>query len=204
MTDDRVHIVDTGVANIASMKAAFRRLGAEPTLTRDAQSIESGDRVVLPGVGAFGAGMEMLREADLAEPLRRRLAEPRPTLAVCLGMQLLADGSEESPGVDGLGVIEARVGRFGEDVRVPQFGWNEVEPTSDCEMLRPGYAYFANSYRLATPPPGWACALTEYGGDFVSAMERGPVLACQFHPEISSSWGLNLLERWLEQGNARC
>lgn len=99
-----------------------------------------------------------------------------------------------------MGVIEAKVTRFGDGVRVPQLGWNIVEPDAGSRFLRPGWAYFANSYRLETSPSGWMAASTDHGGRFVSAMERGEVLACQFHPELSGGWGLGLLERWLSGG----
>lgn len=201
---DIVAIVDTGVANIASLIAAFERLGYEAELTRDSEHIESAPYLTLPGVGAFAAGMKTLREAGLVDVLRERFEQGRPSLAVCLGMQLLARKSEESPGVDGLGVVDVDVNRFADEVRVPQFGWNEVEASADCDLLSDGYAYFANSYCIMDRPEGWAVATSEYGGPFVAAMERGAVLACQFHPEISGPWGLSLLESWLERGASRC
>lgn len=194
----RVALIDTGVANIASLRAAFVRLGAEPTLTRDPEAVRAADHVVLPGVGAFGAGMARLRALGLVEPIRARVAEGRPLLAVCLGLQLLAEASEESPGEAGLGVVGGRVTRFPGSVRVPQFGWNEVRPDPGASLLQPGFAYFANSYRLAEAPPDYAVAWAEHGDPFVAALERGPLLACQFHPELSSAWGQALLGRWLE------
>ncbi|MCP4246745.1 MAG: imidazole glycerol phosphate synthase subunit HisH, partial [bacterium] len=93
-----------------------------------------------------------------------------------------------------------RVTRFGAGVRVPQLGWNRVEPTPGCVLSQPGYAYFANSYRLVECPTGWRAAYADHGGRFVAALERGPLLACQFHPELSGSWGIALLGRWLEAG----
>ena len=192
-----VTIVETGVANIASLIAAFDKLGVDAGLTGRPEEVAAAERLVLPGVGSFGAGMEMLQEAELVDPLEERLTAGEPTLAVCLGMQLLCERSEESPGVAGLGVVPAAVERFPAEVRSPQFGWNEVEADDECRMLTTGYAYFANSYRLAEKPEGWAVATADYGGRFVAALERGAVVACQFHPEISGEWGLALLERWL-------
>jgi imidazole glycerol phosphate synthase glutamine amidotransferase subunit len=193
-----VTIVETGVANIASLIAAFDKLGYRAGLTGEPAEIAAAERLVLPGVGAFGAGMAMLEESDLVEPLRERLAAGEPTLCICLGMQLLCESSEESPGVEGLGVVPAKIAKFPSEVRSPQFGWNEVVAGEECRVLRTGYAYFANSYRLAERPDGWDVATTDYGGEFVAAMERGDVVACQFHPEISGEWGLGLLRRWLE------
>jgi len=196
----RVHIVDTGVANIASLLAAFRRLDCDPELTTQAATVDESPYTVLPGVGAFGPGMEMLESSGLVEPVRERVSAGRPTLAVCLGMQLLSEESEENPDADGLGLFDVGVERFPAEVRIPQFGWNEVVAGADCELLETGYAYFANSYCISEPPEGWAAAMGEYGGSFVAAMERGTVLACQFHPELSGEWGHQLLGRWLERG----
>lgn len=198
MAGDSVLIIDTGVANIASLLAAFERVGRPARLTDSPGSVRSAAHVVLPGVGAFGAGMERLASAGLDEALRQRIGDGAPTLAVCLGLQLLCEASEESPGVAGLGVVEAQVMRFGDGVRVPQFGWNQVEPASDAALLRPGYAYFANSYRLGKLPDGWTGATADHGGPFVAALERGGLLACQFHPELSGHWGSELLQRWLD------
>jgi glutamine amidotransferase len=193
----RVGIIDTGVANIASLLAAFERLGRPARLTDSAVEIRDAGHVVLPGVGAFAAGMEKLTRAGLDGPLTERIAAGAPTLAVCLGLQLLCEGSAESPGVEGLGVVPAAVTRFGDGVRVPQFGWNEVKPAEGAALLRPGFAYFANSFRVAALPPGWTGATADHGGPFVAALERGGLLACQFHPELSGRWGGELLERWL-------
>src|SRR5690606_37439339 len=137
-----------------------------------------------------------LESAGLGEPVARRIADGRPILAVFVGMQILATASDESPG-NGLGAVDARVRRFVGEVRIPQLGANRVEPQPGARLVTPGWAYFANSYRLDTVPQGWVGATGDHGGPFVAAMERGDVLACQFHPELSGSWGLALLERWL-------
>ncbi len=192
----KVAVVPTRTANLASVRAGLRRAGGEPVEVEDPDAVRRAERLVLPGVGALAAAMTRLGEAGLAEPLAERVREGRPTLAICLGLQILLEGSEESPGVPGLGVVGGVATRFTGDVRVPQLGWNRVEPEG-CAVLRPGYAYFAHSYRLTAPPSGWSCAWTEHGGRYVSAIERGPVLACQFHPELSGAWGTELLGRWL-------
>ncbi len=193
-------LVPTGTANTASVVAAFGRLGIDADVTGDPQMIGSAQRVVLPGVGSFGAAGDTLAKAGLIAALRQRVDEGRATLAVCVGMQLLAEESEESPGAPGLGVVPARITRFSGPVRVPQLGWNRVQSSPASRLVRPGWAYFANSYRLEEPPPGWESAICDHGGPFVAAMERGGVLACQFHPELSGQWGLDLLGRWLEGG----
>jgi len=197
MNHHTVTIVETGVANTASVVAAFARCGTDCVLTDDAARIHEAELLVLPGVGAFGAAMARLERAGLVEPLTDRIARGRPLLAICLGLQVLCDSSEESPGVRGLGVIDARVTRFPAGVRTPQFGWNRVEPTGEGSMVRPGHAYFANSYRLAEGFDGWIPSFADHGGRFVAALQRGTVLACQFHPELSGAWGLSLLRSWI-------
>jgi len=199
MTGPRVTIVSTRIANIASVGAAFRRLGAEIDVTDDPRRLRTASRTVLPGVGSFDAGMESLRSRGLSDAIIERAERERPLLAVCLGMQLLCASSEEAPGTHGLGVIDAHVRRFAAGARTPQFGWNRVEPGPDSALIRPGFAYYANSYRAADAPDGWAPSTSEHGGPFVAALERGPVLACQFHPELSGEWGRALLTRWLVQ-----
>lgn len=193
-----VTIVATGTANLASVVSAFERRSVPCTLTRSPRAVEEADRVVLPGVGSFAAAAERLEEDGLMSALRERIEANRPTLAICLGMQLFGAGSEESPGVPGLGVVAGTARRFPADERVPQLGWNQVTPVGS-ELLESGQAYFANTYRFLERPLGWACATTDYAGLFISAIERGPVLACQFHPELSGAWGDRLLARWLER-----
>jgi len=198
MPGARAVIVDTGLANMASVRAAFERLGVETSVTLDPAAIECAELVVLPGVGSFGAGMARLREGGLKGVLRDRINRDGATLAVCLGMQLLCARSEESPGVAGLSMVDATVRRFPAGVRTPQMGWNRVVSQLPAPFQRSGsWAYFANSYRVAESSPGWQVAWTDYGGRFVSAMRRGRVLACQFHPELSGAWGESLLARWV-------
>lgn len=198
-----VTMIETGVANVASVRAAFRRLKTELTPARDADAIRDAERVILPGVGAFGAGMAHLAQNGIGEALKARIEAGKPTLTICLGLQLLAESSEESPGVAGLGVLPLAVRRFTGPQRVPQLGWNEISPSPENPWTTKGFAYFANSFRLTEAPPGWDVAWADYGGPFVAALRRGEVLACQFHPELSGAFGAELLQRWLE-GGFRC
>ena len=191
-----VTVLPTGTANLASVLAAFRRLGADAVLASSIDDVAGATRLVLPGVGRFGAAARSIDGAR--ELLSERIDDGRPTLAICVGMQLLAEKSEESPEVAGLGLVEAGVERFGSPSRVPQLGWNEVVAGAGCRTLNGGWAYFANSYCLRTVPSGWAGATSNYDGTFVSGLERGAVLATQFHPELSGGWGADLLRRWLE------
>ena len=198
-----VTIIRTGVANTASVIAAFQRMGAEVHLSNDPETISNAHHVVLPGVGAFGPGMAELSERGLVEILRERIAADRPLLAVCLGLQLLAQTSEENPGVHGIGALPVNVERFRAAPRVPQMGWNEVQPDPGCRLLEKGFAYYANSFRISEPPPGWRIGWTDYGERFVGAIERGSILGCQFHPELSGAWGESMLRRWLTLECAR-
>lgn len=200
MTD--ITIVPTGTANIASVKAALRRLGASPVDATDPEDVATTDHVVVPGVGSFGAAMSTIDSLGMRDALRERIEEGRATLAVCVGMQLLCAASTETPGSVGLGVVARTVERFSEVVRVPQLGWNRVEPRTKSAYLEPGWAYFANSYRITSLPSGWVGASTDYDGEFVAAMERGAILALQFHPELSGAWGSGILGRWLKRTGA--
>jgi imidazole glycerol phosphate synthase glutamine amidotransferase subunit len=192
-----VLIVPTGTANIASVMAAFRRLHASPRVSKDPGEVVAARHVMLPGVGAFGASMARLVEHGLDTALKERIAADRPTICICVGHQLLFATSDESPGIQGLGVVPGHVGRFAGEVRVPQFGWNHVHAGEGSRLLEDGYAYFANSYR-ATEAPGWVVAQATHGGRYVAAMERGNVIGCQFHPELSGAYGAALLSRFLE------
>ncbi len=191
-----MHILKTGSANLASVVASFDRLGLSPVLTSDPTDVWRAERLVLPGVGAFGAAMANLRTAGLVLPLRDRLAAGKATLCICLGLQLLAETSEESPGVTGLGIVPSRVTRFTGNVKVPQLGWSTIASRPDARFLSPMWAYYANSYKLDTVPQGWTGATSTHAAPFVAAIERGSVLACQFHPELSGPHGLALIERW--------
>jgi imidazole glycerol phosphate synthase glutamine amidotransferase subunit len=197
-----VVVVDTKTANLASVLAGLRRAGAAARVSADAAEVGEAPLLVLPGVGAFAAGMERLVDLGLVDALAARVRAGRPLLAVCLGLQLLCAASDESPGLAGIGVIEAVVRRFPREVDgarllVPQLGWNRVLPEPGCRLLEPGYAYYANSYRLGEVPSGYFGAESDHGGPFVAALERDASLFCQFHPELSGAWGLGLLRRWL-------
>lgn len=191
-------IVPTGTANLASVVAGFSRIGARPEVVTSPDLIEQARRVVLPGVGSFGAAIAELDRSGLRAVLQERVEADRATLAVCVGMQVLSTRSEESEGSIGLGSVAETVTRFPDSVVVPQLGWNQVVAAPGSRFITDGWAYFANSYRLATVPDGWAAATTDHGGPFVAAMERGDVLTCQFHPELSGAWGSDLLRRWFE------
>ena len=202
-TGPEVVIVRTGSANIASVSAAMTRLGTAPRITDEPDVVRGAAIAVLPGVGSFGAAMTRLRARGLDEAVRDRVRLDRPLLAICLGMQLLCESSDESPGVDGLGIVPAHVGRFACDERVPQMGWNRIDPSDSCSLLEPGWMYFAHSFRVERVTGGWCGATTDHGGRFVSALERGTLLACQFHPELSAASGLALMRRWMARATGK-
>ncbi len=196
-----VTVVRTSTANLASVLSGFEGLGCRVRTTASPEGVAGAERLVLPGVGAFAAARRAIAAHGLEEALRDRIGAGRPTLGICLGMQLMARGSEEAPGVPGLGVLEGIVESYqgGEaGWRVPQMGWNRVEPADGCAIVPRGYAYFANSYRLARAPAGWLPVWCDYAGRFLAAVERGAVVGCQFHPELSGAYGRVLLNRWLE------
>jgi imidazole glycerol-phosphate synthase subunit HisH len=218
----RVAFAATGVANLASIMAAFRRAGAAPFVA-GARSGEAGARsgadgpeelaladfAIVPGVGSFGSAMAALKAAGMDEAVKDRITRGAPTMGVCAGMQLFFEASEESPGVAGLGIAQGILRRFPKSLPVPQLGWNKVwpagttgSPNIPSMMVRPGWAYFANSYRLTEAPAGFSASLAEYGESFLAAAERPGLLLCQFHPELSGPWGLELIKRWLKGGSA--
>lgn len=192
----RVAVADTGRCNLASMVAALQRNGADAYVCADPRGIVDAAYAVLPGVGAFGPVAERLRASGLGPAFASRIRAEKPTLAVCLGMQLVFEASEESPGESGIGALPGTFKAFGPGVRSPLFGWNQVSDAGSL-LSEPGWAYFAHSYRLDQAPPGWKAAMAEYGSPYVAALEKGPILLCQFHPELSGDWGGRLIARWL-------
>ena len=195
----RVSVLDWGGGNLGSVLRALRRAGAEAALVADGEAARSAERLVFPGVGAFGAVMAGLEARGLGEALRERLLRgERSTLGICVGLQAMFEGSEESPGVRGLGALPGIVRRFNAR-KVPQVGWNEVVPASGSDaVLARGFAYFVNSFAApAAEGAAWVAARTDYEGAFASAARLGPALAVQFHPEKSGAFGAALLARWL-------
>jgi imidazole glycerol-phosphate synthase subunit HisH len=195
----RVAFAATGVANLASIMAAFRRASAEPYLAPDAESLAAASFAVVPGVGSFGSAMSALRASGMDEALKDRAARGAPTLGICAGMQVFFEASEESPGVAGLCLAGGELRRFPSGVPVPQLGWNRVRAGRAGGLVKDGWAYFANSYRLSAAPEGFSGSWAEYGEPFLAASERPSLLLCQFHPELSGPWGQALIEAWLKQ-----
>jgi cyclase len=198
-------IASTGAANLASVVAMCERAGVEPVITKDPGLVADAEKLLLPGVGAFGAAMENLSAGKLDKVLASRIDKKQPTMGICLGMQLFCESSHEAPGVGGIGAIPARVQRFSPGLPLPQLGWNRVRPGGGEDFIEAGWAYFANSYRITEVPEGFSCAWSDYGERFVAAMTAGvdpasgipAILLCQFHPELSGTWGQRLFRRWM-------
>ncbi len=198
-----ISLLDYGAGNVRSLRNAIHALGFSLTEIERPEDILKAERLIFPGVGAFGAAMERLHRLGYVEPLKAYLASGRPYLGICIGLQTLFQGSEESPGVPGLGLIPGMVRRFGGNrLSVPHMGWNGVR----VERPSPLFAdyggeklYFVHSYHAEPAPENedWRLATTDYGSPFLSAVQRGRVAAVQFHPEKSGSAGLKLLRHFL-------
>ena len=198
-----IAVVDYGIGNLRSAEKALRRLGADARLTPDPAAVAAADAVVLPGVGAFGACMAALDRSGLADAVRGAATDGRPFLGICIGMQLLFEASEESPGVAGLGVVSGRVTRLPAGVRLPQIGWNTlaVEPRSRLAvgLPDPAWCYFVHSYAVEPSDTAVVTAWCEHGRRFPAAIKAGPVWATQFHPEKSGAVGLRLLANFVAE-----
>ncbi len=188
-----IAVVDYGMGNLRNVRRAFESLGEEVLITPSAAAIDGAGTLVLPGVGAFGEAVKRIDALGLREPLLHYATQGRPLLGICLGMQLLFEESEESPGAQGLGIFEGTVKRFSHELHVPQIGWNDVIPTKSSRLFPDGTGvfYFVHSYYA--PASEWTVATTEYGITFSAAVQKANVYGVQFHPEKSQNAGLDLL-----------
>ncbi len=196
-------IVDYGSGNLRSVSKALDHLGAPNEVSADPRRIERADRLILPGVGAFGACVEGVRAGGFEPALRQFLATGRPFLGICVGMQILVETSEESPEARGLAVLRGHCPRFRGELKVPHMGWNEVRRNGRASRLLAGvpdgaYFYFVHSYHIepAADERGHVVAWCHYGRAFPAVYEREHVFATQFHPEKSQEWGLKLLNNF--------
>jgi glutamine amidotransferase len=201
-----VAVLDYGIGNLRSAQKALQKVGADARLTADPALVADAAGVVLPGVGAFGRCMEALDHAglaDLACEAATAAAEGggRPFLGVCVGMQMLFDGSDESPGVPGLGAVAGRVRIIPEGVKRPQMQWNVLRWTKETPLAQgqpdPAWVYFVHSYAAEVADPADVAATCEYGTDVTAALQRERLWATQFHPEKSAANGLRLLESFV-------
>jgi imidazole glycerol-phosphate synthase subunit HisH len=201
LTSLNVAIVDYEAGNTLSVTRALEKVGAKVDLTSDPERVGAADAVVLPGVGAFGDCMRKLRERGMEEACGEAFLSGKPFLGVCVALQAIFEGSEESPGVEGLGILEGEVVRFGGDgLKVPHIGWNELSLVRDHPVLSglDGEAfYFVHSYYPVPEDTGDLIGETDYGTRFCSAAGRENLVAVQFHPEKSSRAGLKLYDNFL-------
>ena len=197
-----IHLLDYGAGNVRSVKNGIRMLGYEVAEIRRPEEILSAERIVFPGVGNFGVVMARLTSAGYVEPLVRRIAENKPLLGICVALQTFFEGSEEAPGIAGMGVIPGMVRKFDDSLlSVPQIGWNNIIIQKDSSIFD-GYdaqkLYFVHSFYAEALPENanWILSTTNYGVEFVSAVQRGNITAFQFHPEKSLTNGVNLLKNF--------
>lgn len=197
-----ITIIDYDAGNIKSVEKALLYLGQEVCVTRDAQKILAADKVILPGVGNFGNAMEKLSEYGLTDVIRRVCENGTPFLGICLGLQLLFEESEESPGVKGLGILPGKILRIPKTpgLKIPHMGWNSLCFPREGKLFQGisqgAYVYFVHSYYLRAADETIVTAAAEYGVSVHASVEKGNVFACQFHPEKSGEPGLKMLENF--------
>lgn len=198
-----IAIIDYDAGNLRSVEKALQALGEQPVITRDADTILSADKVILPGVGSFGSAMGRLEQYGLVEVIHRVADQKTPFLGICLGLQLMFERSDESEGVDGLGLLKGEIRKLPdqEGLKIPHMGWNSLS-------IRPGtrlfagiadgaYVYFVHSYYLKAADETAVAASAEYSAHIHAAVEQGNLFACQFHPEKSGDVGLKILRNFV-------
>jgi glutamine amidotransferase len=195
-----IALVNYEAGNIRSVTKALEKCGGSIQVTDRADDIRKADKVILPGVGAFGKAMEALTRFGLTGVLQEAAVE-KPFLGICVGLQLLFEFSEESPGVRGLSILKGKVCRFPTGVKIPHLGWNQVKQVKRSALWQNlpdrQFYYFANSYYAEPGDPDVIAGMTDYNVDFTSAVSRDQLFGVQFHPEKSQKWGLKILENFI-------
>ena len=194
----QIVIIDYGAGNTANVKNALEKLGARPIVSPSVREIKNADAIILPGVGAFGAAMKRLSKKS--QIITNAINSGKPFLGICLGMQLLLDKSDESEGVNGLGIIRGKVKKFKVKLPVPQIGWNKVENLRGplFEGIDDFYAYFVHSYYVVCNDEANILGVTNYGANFTSSVHKDNIYGVQFHPEKSHKFGMKLLKNFGE------
>lgn len=199
-----IAIIDYDAGNIKSVEKALKTLGQEVVVTRDADAILSADKVILPGVGAFGDAMGKLQDYGLVEVIHKVVEKNTPFLGICLGLQLMFESSEETPGVEGLGILKGKIVKIPEngDLKIPHMGWNSLHFQNEGRLFanlpQDSYVYFVHSYYLQADDETIVKATTDYSTCIHASVEKDNVFACQFHPEKSSDVGLTILKNFCE------
>ncbi len=198
-----IAIIDYDAGNIKSVEKAIQHFGQEAVITRDHDVILNADKVILPGVGAFGDAMEKIRKYGLFDVIHKVIDKGTPFLGICLGLQLLFENSEETPGVTGLGILKGKICRIPdqEGLKVPQIGWNSLAYPNKGRLFEGikenSYVYFVHSYYLKAADPSIVTATCDYSTLIHASVESGNVFACQFHPEKSSEVGLQIIQNFI-------
>lgn len=199
-----IAIIDYDAGNLKSVEKALLSLGQECVVTRDFKEIEQADKVILPGVGSFGQAMEQLKKFELDKVLKEIPDSGKPFLGICLGLQLLFERSEESEGVEGLGILKGEILRIPdkEGLKIPHIGWNSLDLQGNGRLFagleEHPYVYFVHSYYLKAAEESIIKATTDYSVRIHASVEQGNIFACQFHPEKSGSVGLQILKNFAE------
>lgn len=199
-----IAIIDYDAGNLKSVEKALASLGQPSVVTRDRREILGADKVILPGVGAFGDAMSQLKKFELDKVVHEVAQRQIPLLGICLGLQLFFEGSEESAGVEGLGLLKGSVVRFSDQhgLKIPHIGWNSLELQNDGRLFKGiadgSYVYFVHSYYLKATDPQIVKVTTTYGDLVHASVEQDNIFACQFHPEKSSTVGLSILKNFAE------
>ena len=201
-----IAIIDYGAGNLQSVKKAFDFIGAESVITNDPEVILSADKILLPGVGSFGDAMDSMEKNGLVETVKECALSGKPFLGICLGLQLLFEESEESPGVKGLGIFKGKIKKFSSDMglKIPHIGWNSLEIKQNDTLFKDipenAYVYFVHSYYLHAEDENDIATVTNYGIDVHSAVGKNNIFATQFHPEKSGDVGLQILRNFASMG----
>lgn len=199
-----IAIIDYDAGNIKSVEKAFEKLGADIVITKDPEVILRAEKVILPGVGAFGDAMANLHKYNLVPVIEEVVKKGTPFLGICLGLQLLFERSDETPGVEGLGILKGEILRIPEcgDLKIPHMGWNSLHLQNQGRLFKglaeESYVYFVHSYYLKAEEEEIVKATAEYGVTIHASVEKDNVFACQFHPEKSSDVGLQILKNFVE------
>ena len=205
-----IAIVDYDAGNLKSVEKALAYLGEASIVTRDFKEIEKADKVILPGVGSFGTAMENLKKFELDKVVKEVTAEGKPFLGICLGLQLLFDGSAESEGVEGLGILPGDIVKIPdkEGLKIPHIGWNSITLQNNGRLFQGleevPYVYFVHSFYLKAKEESIVKAVTEYSVNIHASVEKDNVFACQFHPEKSSTTGLKILKNFAAIKGGTC
>ena len=205
-----IGIIDYDAGNIKSVEKALAYLGEKTVVSRDPSVLKAADKVILPGVGSFGDAMANLRNFGLVPVIHEMIEEGKPFLGICLGLQLLFESSDETPGVEGLGILKGKILRIppSPGLKIPHMGWNSLHLQNNGRLFQgipeDTYVYFVHSYYLHAEDPSIVKATTQYSVNIHASVEKDNVFACQFHPEKSSRWGLKILENFAKLDREGC